>query len=117
MTEKNESLIRYVVITTKGYWGRGPKLEAALKNAKVNSFLALNSKKETASVAHVYRIELDPVESRYSDKVKAADYSRSMATFSGYEEGDLIEPWVNEFGSLGSWGARSCEKVIELKIK
>ena len=115
MTEKNESLVRYVVITTDGYWGKAPELEAALKNANVNSFYALNSI-QLGAVAHVYRVELDPVESVWNEKTKA-ELKRSHITLTGYEDGDLIEPWVNDWGSLGAWGAKSSEKVIELKIK
>ena len=116
MTDKNESYIRYVVITNHGYWGKDSELEAALKNANVNSIYALNSKKENAHVAHVYRVELDPVDSVYNEESRKG-LKASHISFSGYEEGDLIEPWVNDWGSLGAWGAKSSEKVIELKIK
>ena len=115
MTDKNESLIRYVVITNHGYWGKAPELEAALKNANVNAIYALNSKKKSA-VAHVYRVELDPVESVWNEDTKA-ELKRSHITLAGYEDGDLIEPWVTDWGSLQAWGAKSSEKVIELKIK
>ncbi len=116
MTEKNESFIRYVVITTDGYWGKSPELEVALKNAKVNSFYNLNSRKKGTPVAHIYRVELDPVESVWNKETKA-ELKRSHIILSGYEDGDLIEPWVNDWGSLQAWGAKSSEKMIKLKIK
>ena len=117
MTEKNESFVRYVVITDDGYWGKAPELLDALKNAKVNSFYSLNTTKETYTpVAHIYRIELDPVDSRWSEQTKA-DLKRSNITLTGYEDGDLIEPWVNDWGSLQAWGAKSIEEMIKLKIK
>ena len=53
MTDKNESLVRYVVITTDGYWGKSTKLEDALKKASVTTFYSLNSKKKDAYTAHV----------------------------------------------------------------
>ncbi len=115
MSKENESLVRYVVITTQGYWGKDPKLEVALKNANVNAIYALNSKKKTA-VAHVYRVELDPVNSVFNEESRKG-LKASHVSFTGYEEGDLIEPWVNDWGNLGTWGAKSSEKVIELKIK
>ena len=115
MSKENESYIRYVVITTDGYWGRDPKLLVALKNAKVNSFYSLNSKKR-GNVAHIYRVELDPVESVWNEQTKA-ELKECHVTLNGYENGDLIEPWVNDWGNLGTWGAKSSEKVIELKIK
>jgi hypothetical protein len=115
MKDKNESLIRYVVITTCGYWGKAPELKDALKNANVNAIYALNSKKKSA-VAHVYRVELDPVDSVYNEESRKGLKSQHVS-FTGYEEGDLIEPWVNDWGSLSAWGAKSSEKVIELKIK
>lgn len=118
MTDQNESFIRYVVITNDGYWGRAPELEAALKNARVNSLYSLNTTKDSKTpVAHVYRLELDPVESVYNEQTKA-ELKRSHISLSGYEDGDLIEPWVDDWGSLQSWGAKGeAEKVIELKIK
>lgn len=118
MTEKNESFIRYVVITNHGHWGRSPDLLEALKNARVNSFYNLNTTKESKTpLAHVYRLELDPVESRWSDETKA-ELKRCRVNLTGYENGDLIEPWVDDWGSLQSWGAKGeAEKVIELKIR
>ena len=116
MTDKNESLVRYVVITTDGYWGKSPKLEDALKKASVTTFYSLNSKKKDAYTAHVYRLELDPVESVYNAR-SASELRKSGISLDGYEDGDIIEPWVNDWGSLGSWGAKSTEKVIELKHK
>lgn len=116
MTDKNESLVRYVVITTDGYWGKSTKLEDALKKASVNTFYSLNSKKKDAYTAHVYRLELDPVESVYNAR-SASELRKSGISLDGYEDGDIIEPWVNDWGSLGSWGAKSTEKVIELKHK
>jgi hypothetical protein len=116
MTDKNESLVRYVVITTDGYWGKSTKLEDALKKASVTTFYSLNSKKKDAYTAHVYRLELDPVESVYNEE-SAKAIRASGISLDGYEDGDIIEPWVNDWGSLGSWGAKSTEKVIELKHK
>ena len=116
MTDKNESLVRYVVITTDGYWGKSTKLEDALKKASVNTFYSLNSKKKDAYTAHIYRLELDPVESVYNAR-SASELRKSGISLDGYEDGDIIEPWVNDWGSLGSWGAKSTEKVIELKHK
>lgn len=115
MTEKNESFIRYVVITTYGYWGKATELKDALKNANVNSFYALNSKKR-GNACHIYRVELDPVESVYNEESRKGLKSQHVS-FTGYEEGDLIEPWVNDWGSLSAWGAKSCELVIKLQIK
>ena len=115
MTDKNESYIRYVVITTRGYWGKDPELKVALKNANVNAIYALNSKKKSG-VAHVYRVELSPVDSIFNEESRKG-LKANHISFSGYEEGDLIEPWVNDWGNLGTWGAKSSEKVIELKIK
>jgi hypothetical protein len=115
MSKENESYIRYVVITTRGYWGKDPELKVALKNANVNAIYALNSKKKSA-VAHVYRVELDPVYSIFNEESRKG-LKANHISFSGYEEGDLIEPWVNDWGNLGTWGAKSSEKVIELKIK
>ena len=116
MSKENESLVRYVVITSDGYWGKSPKLEDALKNASVTTFYSLNSKKKDAYTAHVYRLELDPVESVYNAR-SASELRKSGISLDGYEDGDIIEPWVNDWGSLGSWGAKSTEKVIELKHK
>ena len=115
MSKENESYIRYVVITTQGYWGKDPELKVALKNANVNAIYALNSKKKSA-VAYVYRVELDPVNSVFNEESRKG-LKANHVSFSGYEEGDLIEPWVNDWGNLGTWGAKSSEKVIELKIK
>ena len=115
MTDKNESLIRYVVITTYGYWGKATELKDALKNAGVNSFYALNSKKR-GNACHIYRVELDPVESVFNEKSRKGLKSQNVS-FTGYDEGDLIEPWVNDWGSLSAWGAKSCELVIKLQIK
>lgn len=117
MTEKNESFIRYVVVTSHGHWGKAPELEAALKNARVNSFYNLNTKKDETHKAYVYRIELDPVESRWTAETKA-ELKKSRVTLDGYEVGDLIEPWVNDWGAVTSWGTgKEPERVIELKIK
>ena len=116
MSKENESLVRYVVITTDGYWGKSTKLEDALKKASVTTFYSLNSKKKDAYTAHVYRLELDPVESVYNER-SASELRKSGISLDGYEDGDIIEPWVNDWGSLGSWGAKSTEKVIELKHK
>ena len=116
MNKVNQDLVRYVVITSDGYWGKSPKLKDALKNASVTTFYSLNSKKKDAYTAHVYRVELDPVESVYNEESAKAIRSSGIS-LDGYEEGDLIEPWVNDWGSLGSWGAKSTEKVIELKHK
>ena len=117
MTEKNESFIRYVVVTSHGHWGRSSNLLEALKNARVNSFYNLDTKKDETHVAHIYRLELDPVESRWSDETKT-EMRACRIILKGYEDGDLIEPWVDDWGSLQSWGAKGeAEKVIELKIK
>ncbi len=116
MSKENESLVRYVVITPDGYWGKSTKLEDALKKASVTTFYSLNSKKKDAYTAHVYRLELDPVESVYNAR-SASELRKSGISLDGYEDGDIIEPWVNDWGSLGSWGAKSTEKVIELKHK
>ena len=116
MKDKNESLIRYVVITTYGYWGKAPELKDALKNAGVNSFYALNSKKR-GNACHIYRIELDPVESVFNEQSKAELSQSGVSLDDDYQDGDLIEPWVNDWGSLSAWGAKSCELVIKLQIK
>ena len=116
MSKVNQDLVRYVVITSDGHWGKSPKLEDALKNASVTTFYSLNSKKKDAYKAHVYRLELDPVESVYNAR-SASELRKSGIGLDGYEDGDIIEPWVNDWGSLGSWGAKSTEKVIELKHK
>jgi hypothetical protein len=118
MTEKNESFIRYVVVTSHGFWGRSSNLLEALENARVKSFYNLNTKKDDTHKAYVYRIELDPVESRWTDETKA-ELKRCRTTLRGYEVGDLIEPWVNDWGAVTSWGAKGDEPelVIELKIK
>ena len=112
---KSSSLVRYVVITSYGYWGKAPELEIALKNANVNSFYALNSKKE-GKACHIYRVELDPVKSVFNEESRKGLKSQHV-TFTGYEEGDLIEPWVSDWGGVSAWGAKSCELVIKLKIK
>lgn len=115
MKDKTDSLIRYVVITSYGYWGKAPKLKDALKNANVNSFYALNSKKQ-GKACHIYRVELDPVKSIFNEESRKGLKSQHVS-FEGYEEGDLIEPWVNDWGSLSTWGAKSCEQVIKLQIR
>ena len=112
---KSSSLVRYVVITTDGYWGKDSDLLVALKNAKVNTFYALNSKKR-GNLAHIYRVELDPVESVWNDETKA-ELKRCHIRLDGYENGDLIEPWVNDWGQLQAWGAKPAELVIKLQIK
>ena len=114
MNNEKTNLVRYIVTTSHGYWGKAPELEVALKNAKVNSFYALNSKKD-GKACHVYRVELDPVESVFNEKSRKG-LKASHVGFTGYEEGDLIEPWVNDWGNVGAWGAK-IEKVIDLKIK
>mgnify|MGYP003149935223 FL=1 len=116
MANKNESLIRYVVITTYGYWGKAPELIDALKNAGVNSFYALNSKKR-GNACHIYRIELDPVESVFNEQSKSALSQNGVSLDDDYQDGDLIEPWVNDWGGVGTMGAKSCELVINLQIK
>jgi len=118
MTDKNESLIRYVVITNHGNWGRPPELLGAMKNDKVNAFNSWNTTKDSKTpLAHVYRLELDPVESRWSDETKA-ELKRCRVNLTGYENGDLIEPWVDDWGSLQSWGATGeAEKVIATTIR
>ena len=115
MSNEKTNLVRYVVITSTYYWGKGKTLEEALKNAHVNGIYALNSKKENTNKARVYRVELDPVKSVYDEKSAKAISSSGM-TLEGYSEGDLIEPWVYDIGTLGTWGAKT-EKVIDLKIK
>jgi hypothetical protein len=117
MTEKNESFIRYVVVTSHGFWGRSSNLLEALENARVKSFYNLNTKKDDTHKAYVYRIELDPVESRWTAETEA-ELKKSRVHLKGYEVGDVIEPWVNDWGAVTSWGTgKEPELVIELKIK
>lgn len=115
---QNETFIRYVVTTSQGRWARGTELLEALKDAGVNSFCDLNSQKDETHIAHVYRVELDPVESRWDEETRA-ELKRCRVRLDGYEVGDLIEPWVNSNGQVVSWGAKHDEPelVIKLKIK
>ena len=116
MTE-NKNVVRYVVITSDFYWGKAETMEEALKNANVNHIYALNSKAKNPNKAVVYRVELDPVNSVFNEQSKAELRQSGVSLGDDYEDGDLIEPWVNDWGSRGTWGARTTEKVIELKIK
>lgn len=115
MSNETTNLVRYVVITSHYYWGKAETLAEAFKKAQVNSLYAFDSKKEKTNKAVVYRIELDPVDSVYNAR-SASELRKSGISLDGYDDGDLIEPWVNDWGNVGAWGAK-IEKVIDLKIK
>ena len=118
MTE-SKNLIRYVVITSSFWWGKGETMKEALENAHVNQIYALNSKVKNPKEAVVYRIELDPIKSVINDLYKSrAELALSCVSLDeDYQEGDLVEPWVDLWGHCCSWGAKNTEEVIRLKIK
>jgi hypothetical protein len=114
MSKENENLVRYVVINSRYYWGKSETLEDALQNANVNGIYALNSKKKNTATAMVYRVEIDPIEGILTEKKREVLDQRGIST-DDLEIGDVIEPWVEDFGGVGAFG--KIERVIKLKIK
>jgi hypothetical protein len=92
---------QYLVATSEGRWGRGDDLQTALKNA-----IALNKAetklKKGISVFTYINIQLE--EDRLTQERIEALASDRHCQVTGYNVGEFMAPWIDNYGSPHYYG-------------
>jgi hypothetical protein len=89
----------FVALTNEGYWGRGDTLIKALRNAD-----AINKNKQLKRNVNVLAfINLQKDGDQMTKDQFASDKSRGI-THKGYQVGDWMKPFVDDYGSVNYKG-------------
>jgi hypothetical protein len=99
-TTSTAAFVHYVVLTDRGYWGRGSTLQEALDKAD-----ALNQKGKIRRGVKVIAKKNIQTEKDILDesRIKALESDRFFSV-TGYSVGEYLMPWVDDWGSIHYFG-------------